>query len=66
MPPKALATPPEGFQSRFKAFLVKLELHPPEQTGVDPQPAETFRIVKPGQGVDLWQPPSTGERPPHS
>jgi len=30
MPLKALATPPEGFQSRFKAFLVKLELHPPE------------------------------------
>jgi len=52
------------FPAPENSFVVKLELHPPEQP-TEPEPA--FRITKPGGAVDLWKPPHpNGERPPHS
>jgi len=53
------------FPAADNQFKVVLELHPPEVPTEAPEPA--FRIVRPGgQGVDLWQPPSNGQQPPHS
>jgi hypothetical protein len=56
------------FPAGENQFNVVLELHPPEQTGVEKPPAsEAFRIVQPNGTVDLWQPQQPNrERPPLS